>query len=610
MSRYISFVMLLGTIVVCGFYFYNVIKGFILPLFLAALMAVIFRPVHDWFAARFNGKPTLAAATATFTIMSIVTLPLAGLIALGFNEAKDVVRNQEKYLAKIRDVRLSVGLQKPFASRLDEIETELRHLDEIFLETENADATYSIEIAQEKIGRQIEALKIDAVDACERLGNSEDEKIEPFIRIQAETLAELLSRDLEDEVATHKSALKKAGFDFRAADDDMLSEQRSLKYVLSQSDDGGGTDWFSFFGQPEAPPNSDDTTEASEAAESESAEPPEPNETTESQEPTEQVGAGTSLDADNTASQRFLDLLNFFETKLASIPTRDDADPRRPVSIIEQRERFKETQIAYDGLQTDLLGGPIWKLGIELLNPSDAILRESVSKSFLGGATQWLPSITNTATSLISGLLMGLAIISISLFYFFMDGARMVAGFMRLSPLDDRHEMELLQEFDKVSRAVVLATLLSALAQGVLGGIGYHFAGVGSVFLLTLLTAVLALIPFVGAAAVWFPVCIYIAFVQETPEPTRTWMYIKAGGLFAYGFLVVSMADNIIKPWVLQGQSKLHPLFALLSVLGGVQALGPIGILVGPMVVAFLQVLLTILQREIISLDREIQGTA
>ena len=60
---------------------------------------------------------------------------------------------------------------------------------------------------------------------------------------------------------------------------------------------------------------------------------------------------------------------------------------------------------------------------------------------------------------------------------------------------------------------------------------------------------------------------------------------------------------NAIKPLVLHGQSKLHPLLALLSVLGGIQALGPIGIVVGPMVVVFLQTLLKILQRELSSID-------
>jgi predicted PurR-regulated permease PerM len=76
-----------------------------------------------------------------------------------------------------------------------------------------------------------------------------------------------------------------------------------------------------------------------------------------------------------------------------------------------------------------------------------------------------------------------------------------------------------------------------------------------------------------------------------------------AAGLAVWGMGVVSTVDNIIKPIVLHGQSKLHPLLALLSVLGGVGALGPIGIFVGPIAVAFLQAALTMLQTELDSLD-------
>ena len=75
--------------------------------------------------------------------------------------------------------------------------------------------------------------------------------------------------------------------------------------------------------------------------------------------------------------------------------------------------------------------------------------------------------------------------------------------------------------------------------------------------------------------------------------------------LATYCGTVVSMSDNFVKPLVLQKESNLHPLLALLSVIGGVEALGPIGILVGPMVVAFLQTLLKLLQRELNSFEQE-----
>ena len=75
-------------------------------------------------------------------------------------------------------------------------------------------------------------------------------------------------------------------------------------------------------------------------------------------------------------------------------------------------------------------------------------------------------------------------------------------------------------------------------------------------------------------------------------------------GLALYGAAVISMADNIIKPLVLHGQSKLHPLFAFLSVIGGLAMLGPIGILIGPMIVAFFQTLLEILHSEVRELEK------
>jgi predicted PurR-regulated permease PerM len=98
------------------------------------------------------------------------------------------------------------------------------------------------------------------------------------------------------------------------------------------------------------------------------------------------------------------------------------------------------------------------------------------------------------------------------------------------------------------------------------------------------------MVPFIGAAAVWVFVCLYLFYVGSTTA---------AIVLAIYCVTVVSMIDNLIKPMVLHGQANLHPLLALLSVIGGIQTLGPIGILVGPMLVAFLQALLNMLNKEL-----------
>jgi predicted PurR-regulated permease PerM len=201
----------------------------------------------------------------------------------------------------------------------------------------------------------------------------------------------------------------------------------------------------------------------------------------------------------------------------------------------------------------------------------------------------WLLSGLQTAF----GMLIGMVIMVVALYYFFADGPSMAHAAMQISPLDERYELELLAQFAQISRSVVVATMLSAATQGIAAGIGYYVALPSSapVFLLTAATMVLAIVPFVGAAGIWVPVC--IGYVMLGGD----WAW--ALGLAVYCGIVVSTLDNVIKPYVLHGQANLHPLLALLSILGGATVLGPIGILVGPMIVAFLQALLKMFQKEL-----------
>jgi predicted PurR-regulated permease PerM len=203
------------------------------------------------------------------------------------------------------------------------------------------------------------------------------------------------------------------------------------------------------------------------------------------------------------------------------------------------------------------------------------------------------------------GILVGMAIMVISLYYFLADGPAMIATAMHLSPLEPAYEKELLERFAQVSRAVVVATLLSAVVQGALAGIGYYFALPPGkpIFLLTVLTMVTAMVPFVGAAFMWALVCGWIYLYGDQIAADGTVIHdgdpLTAIVLAVYCTIVVSGIDNVIKPFILHGQSKLHPLLALLSILGGVQVLGPVGILVGPMLVSFLQALLNMLRKEL-----------
>jgi predicted PurR-regulated permease PerM len=262
---------------------------------------------------------------------------------------------------------------------------------------------------------------------------------------------------------------------------------------------------------------------------------------------------------------------------------------------VERDEALQLADAEFRKFKRELLGGTYRAWLTEWANPSDEQL-DQVRRTILSSSAPVLLQGRDTVV-FIAKLVFGTLIMMVALFFLLAEGSRTLEAVIKISPLEEQHVRELAAEFDRACRAIVSATLLSAIAQGLLAGIGFYFCGLrSSVALLMLLTMVLALVPFTGAAAVWIPVALWLYFFQGNVA--------AAIGLAIYGTIVISGSDNVIKPIVLHGQSKLHPLLALLSVLGGIQALGPIGIIVGPMVVVFLQTLLKILQRELMSLDR------
>ena len=243
-----------------------------------------------------------------------------------------------------------------------------------------------------------------------------------------------------------------------------------------------------------------------------------------------------------------------------------------------------------------LLGGTLLSQAKLLANPSEADFsallrtgREALQPRFI--------QVTSATGAFVLQTAMGILILVMSVYFFLLDGPVIIRTLMRLSPMDDNYERRLLLEFDRTSRAVVLASVASALVQGFLAATAFWFLGFHSVILLFLLTTIMALVPFLGAASVWVPCALWLAAVDQR--------WTAAIFLAIYGAAVVSSIDNVIKVYVLHGRSTLHPLFALLSVFGGVKVFGPIGVLIGPMIVVFLQTLLEILNHELVSTETD-----
>lgn len=128
------------------------------------------------------------------------------------------------------------------------------------------------------------------------------------------------------------------------------------------------------------------------------------------------------------------------------------------------------------------------------------------------------------------------------------------------------------------TRAVVYGLLFAALAQGLMAGFGYWVAGVRAPVFWGAATAVIALVPF-GAPLIWGPIALWLLLQGAV---------VAGVGLLAWGILVVSWVDNLVRPLVISGMSHVPFLLVLFGVLGGLAAFGLIGLFVGPVILAIL----------------------
>lgn len=170
---------------------------------------------------------------------------------------------------------------------------------------------------------------------------------------------------------------------------------------------------------------------------------------------------------------------------------------------------------------------------------------------------------------------LGLAIFTA--FFFYRDGeALMVQIRTILRQILDERVDHYLGAMGATARAVVYGIVLTALAQGLLAGIGYAVAGVKSAVFFGVITTLIALIPF-GTPFAWGSICVWLLMEGHT------WAAI---GLAIWGAVVVSWVDNIIRPLVISSATQIPFLLVMFGVLGGLAAFGMIGLFLGPVILA------------------------
>lgn len=173
----------------------------------------------------------------------------------------------------------------------------------------------------------------------------------------------------------------------------------------------------------------------------------------------------------------------------------------------------------------------------------------------------------------------------LALYYFLIEGHAFKNWIVAFSPLPDQYDKTILEHMKITVNSVIKGSLVVALAQGIVAGIGFALFGVPNPTLWGTLAAIASLIPGIGTALVMVPAALYLFATGAVGQGL---------GLLLWGALAVGVVDNIIRPLLIKSGVRVHPLAIFISVLGGLTLFGPLGFLIGPLVFSVLFTLLDI----------------
>jgi predicted PurR-regulated permease PerM len=200
-------------------------------------------------------------------------------------------------------------------------------------------------------------------------------------------------------------------------------------------------------------------------------------------------------------------------------------------------------------------------------------------------------TLVSGASGLIAGtanFIISLVIIIFSMFFFFTDGKKMVEKIMYWTPFPNKYDKAIFKKFKDVSSSTIISTFVTAIAQGLIGALGFLIVGF-PIFFTSIALAFASIIPYVGTALVWAPVGLYLLLIG------KIWQGIF---LIIWGAVVIGNSDNLIKAYLIKDKAEVHPLFIVFSILGGLSLFGFWGIIYGPLIIALAVTILHIYEME------------
>ena len=212
------------------------------------------------------------------------------------------------------------------------------------------------------------------------------------------------------------------------------------------------------------------------------------------------------------------------------------------------------------------------------------LLREIAARTTGAVADQAAAMLVNAVVFIVGFITMLFAV-----FFFFRDADPIVDIIRRLLPLEESRREQILIQAKDLIFATVVSGLIVAAGQGFLGGAAFAVLGIGEPLFWGVVMAFFSLLPVVGAWVIWVPAAIWLA---------TTGHLVQGIALTAYGVAVVGLVDNFLRPILLSGRAELNGLLIFIGLLGGVAVFGPLGLVLGPIILATVATLFDAYTRE------------
>jgi predicted PurR-regulated permease PerM len=192
------------------------------------------------------------------------------------------------------------------------------------------------------------------------------------------------------------------------------------------------------------------------------------------------------------------------------------------------------------------------------------------------------------------GVLIQMVMMLIAFFFLLMDGPRLVDWVVEVMPLRKKQTLTLLTDFRKVTVAVLVSSIATSAIQAAVAFVGYLLARVPNAIFFAFVTFLVGLVPAVGAGAVTLGAAL-IVFLSGRPG--------AALFLAIWGVLIVGLADNVVKPYLIRAGMEMHGAIVFFSLVGGLSYFGPVGLLAGPLIVSFFMAVVHMWKAELDAAD-------